>query len=151
MAETDITEGDQKSDKPWLFKKGVSGNPAGRPPGARGITVKFHEALKKNDVDIVAHIMSRMLEDDGVLKAMLPYLMERIGIDPAEAPPHNLTYVEQHYIAGSGVEADGAIGTARMRIADINDRAKRFMEMNYSTPLREADNDTTDEPENTNA
>jgi hypothetical protein len=33
-------------DKPWRFKPGQSGNPTGRPPGARG---RFSEAFV-NDV-----------------------------------------------------------------------------------------------------
>jgi len=120
---------------------------AGRPVGAHGITAQFHKALKENGVDLIAHILERMMVEDRVLVAMLPYMMEKIGINANEAPPANFTYVEQHYIAGSGPEADSAVGTARMRLTE---RAQHFMELNYSTPLREADTDT-DEPENTNA
>jgi hypothetical protein len=34
MSET-LTENTDKIQKPWLFQKGQSGNPAGKPPGAK--------------------------------------------------------------------------------------------------------------------
>jgi hypothetical protein len=42
---TEITE--VKQNKPHLFQKGQSGNPAGRPVGARSFTTKVKEALEK--------------------------------------------------------------------------------------------------------
>lgn len=36
-----------KSDKPWLFKKGQSGNPAGKPKGAKHFTTIVREAMKE--------------------------------------------------------------------------------------------------------
>jgi len=134
----------------------VSGNPGGpgRPQGAIGygkeLAKAFEELKKVRNIDYFEALVVKALHSDRVMIALLPYILPQLGIDRHEAPPHNFTYVEQNYIAGSGLEADGAIGTARMRIADINERADKFMRQNYSTPLREADTDT-DEPENTNA
>lgn len=38
---------DNKADRPWLFKPGVSGNPAGKPKGKRNFTTRIRESLEK--------------------------------------------------------------------------------------------------------
>ncbi len=38
---------DRKQTKPWLFKKGVSGNPKGKPKGTLSITTLVRNALMK--------------------------------------------------------------------------------------------------------
>lgn len=38
---------DNYQNKPWLFKKGESGNPNGRPKGALNFSTKFYKALEK--------------------------------------------------------------------------------------------------------
>lgn len=43
MEESDITE--PKTEKPWLFKPGVSGNPKGRPPGTKSLKTYAKEYL----------------------------------------------------------------------------------------------------------
>lgn len=50
MSETENTAGKQ-IDKPWLFQKGQSGNPAGKPKGVKHFTTKVQEALKAVVVD----------------------------------------------------------------------------------------------------
>lgn len=42
---TDIS--DEKQIKPWLFHKGQSGNPAGRPPGSVSITAEIKKKLQE--------------------------------------------------------------------------------------------------------
>ncbi|MCX6718423.1 MAG: DUF5681 domain-containing protein [Candidatus Staskawiczbacteria bacterium] len=42
---TDIT--DEKQIKPWLFKKGQSGNPNGRPSGSVSITAEIKKKLQE--------------------------------------------------------------------------------------------------------
>jgi len=42
---TDIT--DEKQIKPWLFKKGQSGNPSGRPAGSISITAEIKKKLQE--------------------------------------------------------------------------------------------------------
>lgn len=44
--ESDISEEKQKSnDRPWLYKKGQSGNPAGRPKGSKSMKTYVKEKL----------------------------------------------------------------------------------------------------------
>jgi len=43
---TENTDGKQ-SEKPWLWKPGQSGNPAGRPKGAKNFTTLFEKAVKE--------------------------------------------------------------------------------------------------------
>ena len=43
---TDITD-EKQIDKPWLFKKGQSGNPSGRPAGSVSITAEIKKKLQE--------------------------------------------------------------------------------------------------------
>lgn len=36
---------DQSNNRPWLYKKGQSGNPAGRPPGSKSMKTYVKEKL----------------------------------------------------------------------------------------------------------
>lgn len=42
-----MTETTDREQKPWLFKKGVSGNPSGRPKGSQNFSTLFKKAVKK--------------------------------------------------------------------------------------------------------
>lgn len=44
----EISEITDKNQKPWLFKKGQSGNPAGRPKGRFSITTQIINRLEEN-------------------------------------------------------------------------------------------------------
>ena len=39
--------GEKQTKKPWLWKPGQSGNPAGRPPGSKNFTTLFEKAVKE--------------------------------------------------------------------------------------------------------
>lgn len=43
MEESDISD---KKEKPWLFQKGKSGNPAGRPKGSKSLKTYVKEMLQ---------------------------------------------------------------------------------------------------------
>lgn len=43
MEDSDKTDGN--TEKPWLFKPGVSGNPKGRPPGSKSLKTYAKEYL----------------------------------------------------------------------------------------------------------
>jgi len=51
MEETDKTD---KEQKPWLFKKGQSGNPNGRPKGSISIKDKIRKRLEENPEEFEA-------------------------------------------------------------------------------------------------
>lgn len=38
--------GEQSNNKPWLFKKGQSGNPSGRPKGSKSLKTRAQEMLQ---------------------------------------------------------------------------------------------------------
>lgn len=61
MEESEITE-EKQNDKPYLFKKGQSGNPAGRPKGSLSITTAIRRFLEDNP-DKFEELMQDYLED----------------------------------------------------------------------------------------
>jgi hypothetical protein len=67
-----------KPDKPWLFQPGVSGNPAGKPPGAKHLSTRLYEALLKT------------VPDDPDQKTYLDLLTRRILKDAIEKGNTNL-------------------------------------------------------------
>lgn len=59
-------------DKPWQFKKGVSGNPKGKPVGAKHMTTLLMQAVRqvskgegtRADVEIVKKLIEKAKEGD---------------------------------------------------------------------------------------
>lgn len=47
MSEEITKKSDKKTDKPWLFKPGQSGNPEGRPKGKKNYETEMEEAIKE--------------------------------------------------------------------------------------------------------
>lgn len=70
MSNTETTKQQQKKRElpPHLWKKGQSGNPAGRPKGTKNFSVLFREALKK--IAKQKNIDPNSIEVDLVLKAI---------------------------------------------------------------------------------
>lgn len=87
----EITQNSPQSDKPWLFKKGQSGNPGGRPKNTLKAFVqqmfqemsdeekrewlrehkvqaidiwKMGEGLPKQDIDVTADVVSKVIKLD---------------------------------------------------------------------------------------
>lgn len=73
------TENSPKTDRPWLFKKGQSGNPGGRPPG---------KTLKQYTREMLAAMTNEERQDflDGLPKETIWKL--------AEGNPHSDSKVE---------------------------------------------------------
>jgi hypothetical protein len=84
MEETDISEekteeqvkmgGGASNFKPWLFKKGTSGNPKGRPPGTKSLKTWVKEYLQKLPDD----------EKEAFIEGMPKDIIWRMG----EGQPH---------------------------------------------------------------
>lgn len=58
MEETELLDEKQKTnDKPWLFKKGQSGNPLGRPKGSKTLKTRTAEYLMSlNDEEFIEYL-----------------------------------------------------------------------------------------------
>jgi len=70
------TERKQNADKPWLFQKGQSGNPKGKPTGSRNRATLLLEGLVADQgQEIVQECIARAMEGDNVL---LKALLERL-------------------------------------------------------------------------
>lgn len=50
-SQEEITDKSGKKQKPWLFKKGQSGNPAGRPKGSKSLKTWVKEYLEQMNDD----------------------------------------------------------------------------------------------------
>ena len=82
-----MRDGQQRSgtnERPWLWRKGQSGNPAGRPKGARNkATLLLEELLSGEEVERLAKLLhARALAGDG---AALRFLLSRL-LPPARHP-----------------------------------------------------------------
>lgn len=81
----DDTENSVKdqSDKPWQFKPGQSGNPAGKPKGSRNklgeeFIAKLHEDFQEHGVDAI--IAVRTEKPDAYLKVIASLLPKELKI-----------------------------------------------------------------------
>lgn len=61
-----MTGSSSKTEKPWQFKKGQSGNPAGRPKGASDLRklVLAHAAKRDGNKTNLQHLIERLYKDD---------------------------------------------------------------------------------------
>lgn len=114
MAEHDYEVGYGKPPQQHRFKRGQSGNPRGRPKGARGFKTLLEEELgatvtisaggKKQKVSVVSAALKRLVQravSDGDLRALeklLGYAQSLEAARPAEASapsPDDLAILEQ--------------------------------------------------------
>lgn len=84
------------STKPQLFKKGVSGNPAGRPKGSKSQSIlirdKLIDALEKDAVEVVKAIVKKALDGDMtaakiIMDRLIPQQKAIIGGDEGMRQP----------------------------------------------------------------
>lgn len=96
---TELTEtADKKADKPWLFKKGQSGNPAGKPKGLKNFETDFLSAV----ADIAK---TKKITRKEAMKILLKkaFTEAEEGIFPFYKDIHDRIYgkaVERHEITG---------------------------------------------------
>jgi len=72
MSETTVpyeTASSQKTEKPWQFKKGQSGNPSGRPAVAREFRSLCREVTDKEAIPRMIHLLLYGKEDSSIRAA----------------------------------------------------------------------------------
>lgn len=80
---TETTEINQTNltypDRPWLFQKGQSGNPLGRPKGRKNNMSLLLQNISEDDQKVIADRLVRMAKDGGLqfFKACLPYIVPK--------------------------------------------------------------------------
>jgi hypothetical protein len=76
-----------KDDKPWLFKKGVSGNPSGKPKGAVGLTGALRKALNDGGRDEMIASMRKIMKDPNHrhFASLANHVFDRIEGKPTDA------------------------------------------------------------------
>jgi Family of unknown function (DUF5681) len=95
------------ADRPWLFQKGQSGNPAGRPKGAKNQSTLLADALlAENAVEVIRLLLERAKQGDNAILRFLgsrlfaPARHRRIDVD---APEPGAGPVQDEAAAGRAV------------------------------------------------
>lgn len=87
------------------FVKGQSGNPAGRPKGARGRYTAFRERVEDSLEDLVNVLIEKALEGDMaamrlLLERSVPKLLPETGRELIDLPPINIMVVGEEESGG---------------------------------------------------
>lgn len=67
------TDKSVQKEKPWLFKKGQSGNPAGRPKGSVSIVTKIKQIFE-SDPEYFEQYVAEILKDPRMRKEVMEQL-----------------------------------------------------------------------------
>jgi hypothetical protein len=124
------------------FAKGRSGNPAGRPKGARNQATVLAEQLEEAGPDLLARAVRRAFDGDAVtLRALLGHMLPRPGDRTVELdlPPGAETDDDAMFAATFRAVADGVISPAdALRIGRLVALRAKIAERTLRLKLRMA-------------
>jgi Family of unknown function (DUF5681) len=123
-------------EKSWLFKKGQSGNPAGRPKGSKNKATLFAETMLAGDVEAVTRMaLDKAIEGDGAAqrfflsRLLAPAKHRRIPLDLPELTGRPARDAAAAYEVVRDALAAGEIAPAEaLAYADFIDRMRAAQE-----------------------
>ncbi len=110
--ETAITsQPDIQTDKPWLWKKGQSGNPSGRPLKNHALIESLEQAIESVGRDKLAEKAVNMAMNGDA--QMMKYIIDRVAGPPAQTLIHKVEEAAQRIAEQTGMPIEEVLVEAK--------------------------------------